>query len=139
MDVTRTAAESAVNRHDPGRAKLAQEDPLVQPDKARPRNTFHQLLLVGHTGWKDVDLPGRIGASLGRPWCRTRTKTQRIPPTSPGREPRLPDSGNLPATEKGAPANSDLSSNLTLLSREPGLQGAGPRGQPNTRNPRLGR
>ena len=58
MDVTPTAAESAVNRDDPGRANLAQEDPLVQPDKARPRNTLQQCLSVGHTGGNDVNLPG---------------------------------------------------------------------------------
>ena len=58
MDVTPTAAESAVNRDDPGRAKLAQEDPLVPPDDARPRNTLQQRLSVGHTGGKDVNLPG---------------------------------------------------------------------------------
>ena len=58
MDVTPTAAESAVNRDDPGRANLAQEDPLVQPDKVRPRNTLQQHLSVGHTGRKDVHLPG---------------------------------------------------------------------------------
>ena len=57
MDVTPTAAESAVNRDDPGRANLAQEDPLVQPDKARPRNTLHQRLSVGRSGGNDVDLP----------------------------------------------------------------------------------
>ena len=33
MDVTPTAAESAVNRNDPGRADLAQGDPIVQPMK----------------------------------------------------------------------------------------------------------
>ena len=58
MDVTPTAAESAVNCDDPGRADLASEDPLVQPDKARPRNTLHQRLPVGRAGGKDVDLPG---------------------------------------------------------------------------------
>ena len=58
MDVTPTAAESAVNRDDPGRANLAQEDPLVPPDDARPRNTLQQRLSVGHTGGKDVNLPG---------------------------------------------------------------------------------
>ena len=64
MDVTPTAAESAVNRDDPGPADLAQEDPLMQPDKARARNTLHQRLSVGHTGGKDVDLPGTCN---GRP------------------------------------------------------------------------
>ena len=58
MDVTPTAAESAVNPDDPARADLAQEDPLVQPNKARPRNTLHQRLWVGRAGGKDVNLPG---------------------------------------------------------------------------------
>ena len=58
MDVTPAAAELAVNRDDPGQANLAQEDPLVQPDKTRPRNTLHRRLLVGHAGGKDADLPG---------------------------------------------------------------------------------
>ena len=58
MDVTPTAAVSAVNRNDPGRTDLAQEDPLVQPDKARPRNTLHQSPLVEHAGGNDVNLPG---------------------------------------------------------------------------------
>ena len=57
-DVTPTFAESAINRNDPGRTDLAQEDPVVQPDKARPRNTLHQRLSVGHPGGKNVDLPG---------------------------------------------------------------------------------
>ena len=58
MDVTPTDAESAVNRDDPGQANLAQEDPLLQPDNARLRNTLQQRLSVGHTGGKDVKLPG---------------------------------------------------------------------------------
>ena len=58
MDVTPTAAESAVNRDNPGQANLAQGDPLVQPDNARPRNTLQQRLSVWHTGGKDVNLPG---------------------------------------------------------------------------------
>ena len=58
MDVTTTAAESAINRDDPGQAKLAQEDSLVQPDTARPCNTLQQRLSVGHTGGKDKNLPG---------------------------------------------------------------------------------
>ena len=53
-----TAAETAVNHDDPERANLGQEDPLVQPDKARPRNTLHQRLSVGHADGKGVDLPG---------------------------------------------------------------------------------
>ena len=58
MDVTATAAESAINHDDPGQANLAQKDPLVQPNNARPRNTLQQRLSVGHTGGKDVNLPG---------------------------------------------------------------------------------
>ena len=58
MDVTPTAAESAIKYDDPGRANLAQKDPLVQPNNARPRNTLQQRLSVGHTGGKDVNLPG---------------------------------------------------------------------------------
>ena len=58
MDVTPTAAESAVSRDDPRRANLAQQVPLVQPNNARPRNTLQQRLSVRHTGRKDVNLPG---------------------------------------------------------------------------------
>ena len=58
MDVKPAAVEPAVNRDDPRQADLAQEDPLVQPDNARPRNTLHQCLSVGHAGRKGVDLPG---------------------------------------------------------------------------------
>ena len=80
----------------------------------------------------------RVEASLDSPWCRTQTKLQRLPPTSPGRGPRFPDPRNPPATEEGAAPNSDPSFHLTLLSREPDPQGAGPRGQANTRDPRPG-
>ena len=58
MDVTPTAAESGTNHDDPGRANLAQKDPLVQPNNARTRNTLQQCLSVKHTGGKDVNLPG---------------------------------------------------------------------------------
>ena len=58
MDVTPTAVESAINHDDPGRANVAQKDPLVQPNNARPRNTLQQCLSVGHTSGKDVNLPG---------------------------------------------------------------------------------
>ena len=58
MDVPPAAAESAANRDDPRRANLAQEDPLIRPDKARPCNTLQQRLSVGHTGGKDIKLPG---------------------------------------------------------------------------------
>ena len=58
MDVTPTGAESAMNHDDPGRANLAQKDPLVQPNNPRPRNTLQQRLSVGHTSREDVNLPG---------------------------------------------------------------------------------
>ena len=58
MDVKPMAAEWAINHDDPGRANLAQKDPLVQPNDMRPRNTLQQRLSVGHTGGKDVNLPG---------------------------------------------------------------------------------
>ena len=58
MDVTPTAAESARNHDDPGRAGLAQKDPLVQPSNARPHNTLQQRLLTGKTSGEGVNLPG---------------------------------------------------------------------------------
>ena len=54
MDVIPTAAGSAVSREDSVHANLAQEDPLVK----RPRNTIQQCRSVGHTGRKEVNLPG---------------------------------------------------------------------------------
>ena len=44
MGVTPTAAETAGNHDDPGRPSLAEKDPLVQPNDARPRNTLQQSL-----------------------------------------------------------------------------------------------
>ena len=58
MDVTPTASESATNHDDPGRATLAERDPLVQPNNARPRNTLQQRLSIGHTSGEGVNLPG---------------------------------------------------------------------------------
>ena len=58
MDVTPTAAGWATNHNDPGRARLAQKDPLVQPNNARPRNTLQQRLSTGHTSGEGVNLPG---------------------------------------------------------------------------------
>ena len=52
MDVKPTAAKPGVNRDDPRRADLAQEDPLVQANDARLRDTLHQRLSVGHAGGK---------------------------------------------------------------------------------------
>ena len=62
MDVTPTAAESAMNHDDPRRANLAQKDPVVQPNDVRPRNTLQQRLLVGHTSEEGVNLPGTCNA-----------------------------------------------------------------------------
>ena len=57
MNVTPTAAESAGNHDDPGRANLAQKDPLVQPNNARPRNTLQPRPSTGHTSGEGVNLP----------------------------------------------------------------------------------
>ena len=58
MNFTPTAAESATNYDDPRRADLAQKDPLVQPNNARPRNTLQQRLSTGHTSGEGINLPG---------------------------------------------------------------------------------
>ena len=64
MNVTPQAAESATNQNDPGRADLAQKDPLVQPNNARPRNTLQQRPLTGHTSGEGVNLPSTCNRSL---------------------------------------------------------------------------
>ena len=58
LDVTPTTAESAKNHDDPGRADLAQYEPLVQPNNARPRNALQQCLSTGHSSGEGVNLPG---------------------------------------------------------------------------------
>ena len=58
MIVTPTAAESATNHDDPGRADLAQKDPLVQSNNARPRNALQQRPSTGYTSGEGVNLPG---------------------------------------------------------------------------------
>ena len=58
MNVTPTAAESATNHDDPGRADLAQQDRLVQPNNAQPRKTLQQRPSTGHTSGRGVNLPG---------------------------------------------------------------------------------
>ena len=58
MDVKPAATGPAINRVDPGQADLAQENPLVQADNRRPRNTLHQRLSVGGAGESGVELPG---------------------------------------------------------------------------------
>ena len=58
MDVNPAATGPAIKCDDPGQAGLAQKNPLVQPDNARPRNTLHQHLSVGHASESGVELPG---------------------------------------------------------------------------------
>ena len=65
MNVTPTAAESATNHDDPGRADLAQTDPLVQPHNARPHNTLQQRPSTGHTSGEGVNLPGTCNGHPG--------------------------------------------------------------------------
>ena len=64
MNVMPQAAESAGNHDDPGRADLAQKDPLLQPNNARPHNTPQQRPSTGHTSGEGVNLPGKCN---GRP------------------------------------------------------------------------
>ena len=145
MDVRPTAAHSAINHDDPGRANLAQKDPSYNPTTrghaTHPSNACRSDVLTGKTSTCPTHATNtrRVEASLSSPWCRTRTKTRRLPPTSPGRGPRFLDPRNPPATKKGAAPHPDSSFELTLLSREPDPQGAGQRAPPNTRDPRPGR
>ena len=57
MIVTPTAAGSATNHNDLGRANLAQKYPLVQPNNARLHNTLRQHPSTGHTSGDGVHLP----------------------------------------------------------------------------------
>ena len=145
MDVTPTTAHSAINRDDPGRAKLAQKDPSYNPTTrgraTQPSNACRSDTPTGKTSTCPTHATDtrRVEARLSNPWCRTQTKTQQLPPTSPGRGSRFPDPRNPPATEKGAAPHPDPSFHLTLLSREPDPQGAGQRARPNMRDPRPGR
>ena len=108
MDVTPTAAHPAINHDDPRRANLAQKDPSYNPTTrgraTHPSNTCWSNTPTGKTSTCPTHATDtrRVGASLSIPWCRTRTKTQRVPPTSPGRGPRFPDPRNAPATGKEA-------------------------------------
>ena len=69
MKVKPAAAGLAVNRDDPRQADLAQKDPLVQADTARPRNTLDQRM-PARKAWNcpahaaDTQL---MQASLGSP------------------------------------------------------------------------
>ena len=53
-----TAPESARSHDTPGRANLAQKDPLVQLNNAQPRITLQQRPSTGHTSGEGVNLPG---------------------------------------------------------------------------------
>ena len=145
MDVTPTAAHSAINHDDPGRANPAQKDPLYNPTTrgcaTHPSNACRSDTPTGKTSTCPTRARDtrRVEASLSSPWCRTQTKNQRLPPTSPGRRPRFLDPRNPPATEKRAAPHPDLSFNLTLPSHKPDPQGAGQRARPNTQDPRPGR
>ena len=44
MDVKPAATGPAMNCDDPGQPDLARENPVAQPDNARPRNTLRQRL-----------------------------------------------------------------------------------------------
>ena len=136
--------------HKPRRPRASQprqnlEDPLYNATTRGRATHFSNACWSGTPAGKTSTCPThatdtrRVDASLISPWCRTRTKTQRLFPTSPGRGPRFPDPRNPPATEKGAAPHADPSFHLTLLSREPDPQRAGQRGRPNTRDPRPGR
>ena len=110
MNVTLQAAESARNHDDPGRGDLAQKDSLVQPNNAWLRNTLQQRPSTGHTSGEGVTYPARatdtqgIEASLSSPWCPTRMKPQRPPPTPHGLGRHFPDPRDPPATGKGGSA-----------------------------------
>ena len=145
MDVTATAAESAMNHDDPRETNLAQKDPSYNPMTCGRATHSSNACRSGTPTGKASTCPTHttdtrsVEASLSSQWCRTRTETQRLPPTSPGRGPRFLDPRNPPATERGAAPHPDPSFHLTLLSREPDPQEAGERGRPNTRDPQPSR
>ena len=57
MDVTPTTAQTAIDRDDTGRANFAENNPLVQSNGARLRNTPRQCLSVRHIDGNDINLP----------------------------------------------------------------------------------
>ena len=84
MNVTPQAAESATNHDDPRHANVAQRDPLVQPHSSNARRPGTP---AGKASTYPAPATGAQGveASLSSPWCPTRMKLPRPPPTSPGR------------------------------------------------------
>ena len=73
MDGKPAAAGPAVNRDDLRQADVAQEEPLVQPDNARPRDTLHQRCRSDAPARKASNCPPhaagnqRMRASFGSP------------------------------------------------------------------------
>ena len=75
MDVTPTAAHSAINHDDPGRANLPQKDPSYNPTTrgraTHPSNTCRLDTPTGKTSTCPTHATDtrRVGASLSSPWC----------------------------------------------------------------------
>ena len=73
MDVTPTAAHSAINHDNPGRANLAQKDPLYNPTvhgrATHPSNTCRSDTLTGNTSTCPTHATDtrRVRASLSSP------------------------------------------------------------------------
>ena len=110
MIVTSTAAGSATNHNDPGRADLAQQDPPYNPATrgrlTHSRNTRRPGTPAGRASTclaRMTDTQG-LRASLSSPWYQTQMRPQRPPPTSPGRGPHFPDPSEPAATRKGGSA-----------------------------------
>ena len=132
MDVQSAAARPAVNRDDPRQADLAQEDSLVPPNNARPRNTLHQRLSV------TARLMQRTPDECGLPLAALRlmmSNTDTDPTNLPNLNKFLPHPPHSSTSKKRTGPDTDLSIALTFLSHKPGTQQTPPRGQPNTRDP----
>ena len=79
MDVKPAAAGPAVNRNDPGQADLTQEDPLVQPDNTRTRNTLRRER--HRTARLMQRIPNECGLALAAP--RPMMSSTNTDPTNP--------------------------------------------------------
>ena len=89
-----------------GKPTLPKRTPLYNPTKRdRPTHSTNACRL-GTLTRKASTCPAHA------------TDTKRIPPTSPGRGPRSPDPRNPATAQTGTGPNTDLSLNLTLLSRK---------------------
>ena len=124
----------------PRRKRIPSYNPTTRGRATHSSNACRSGTPAGKTSTCPARATGtqKIEASLSSPWCRTRTKTQRPPPTSPGLGPRFPDPRDPPATEKGAAPNPDPLFYLTLLSREPNPRGAGQKGPAKQAGPTAG-